>query len=125
MTSTLWLSLNKNRYQGIKVQFRDTVIDSSLYDILIVKVTLRQTGNTPALVNKTFWVQRNQTVRWVVEFIKQQLKCQPHESLVSITCVVCVLTSLLQFVYVQQAFAPSLDQDINTLYEVVKHVRIC
>ena len=26
----------------------------------------------------------------------------------------------LQFVYVQQAFAPSLDQDINTLYEVFK-----
>lgn len=67
-----------------------------------VKVTLRQTGNTPALVNKTFWVQRSQTVRWVVEFIKQQLRCQPHESL---------------FVYVQQAFAPSLDQDISTLYE--------
>lgn len=54
----------------------------------IVKVTLRQTGNTPALVNKTFWVQRSQTVRWVVEFIKQQLKCQPHESLVSVSYTV-------------------------------------
>ena len=48
-----------------------------------MKVTLRQTGNTPALKNKTFWVQRSQTVRWVVEFIKQQLMCEPHESLVS------------------------------------------
>lgn len=59
-------------------------------NIAIVKVTLRQTGNTPALVNKTFWVQRSQTVRWVVEFIKQQLKCQPHESLVSYISMVLV-----------------------------------
>jgi len=52
-------------------------------DVHTVKVTLRQTGNTPALKNKTFWVQRSQTVRWVVEFIKQQLMCEAQESLVS------------------------------------------
>ena len=88
-----------------------------------MKVTLRQTGNTPALVNKTFWVQRNQTVRWVVEFIKQQLKCLPQESVVSISLFQYFLLGNidLQFVYVQQAFAPSLDQDINTLYEVMKN----
>ena len=89
-----------------------------------MKVTLRQTGNTPALVNKTFWVQRNQTVRWVVEFIKQQLKCLPQESVVSISLFQYFLLGNidLQFVYVQQAFAPSLDQDINTLYEVMKRI---
>ena len=62
-------------------------------NVAIVKVTLRQTGNTPALVNKTFWVQRSQTVRWVVEFIKQQLKCQPHESLVSMVYHVVLFIS--------------------------------
>lgn len=64
--------------------FYIVILNASSSGILTVKVTLRQTGNTPALVNKTFWVQRSQTVRWVVEFIKQQLRCQPHESLVSI-----------------------------------------
>nr|XP_004226941.1 ubiquitin-like protein ATG12 [Ciona intestinalis] len=67
-----------------------------------VDVLLRPAGDAPILKKKKWQVDSAKTVEWVVGFLRKLLKCEDSDSL---------------FLYVNQAFAPSPDRDIGSLYE--------
>jgi len=67
-----------------------------------VEVLLRPTGDAPILKRKKWQVDPSQTVQWVIQFLRKLLKCEQADSL---------------FLYVNQAFAPSPDREIGSLYE--------
>ncbi|KAJ7427565.1 ubiquitin-like protein ATG12 [Willisornis vidua] len=53
---------------------------------------------------KKWAVERTRTIQGLVDFIKKFLKLMASEQL---------------FIYVNQSFAPSPDQEVGTLYEVI------
>ena len=67
-----------------------------------VEVLLRPAGNAPILKKKKWHVDPNQSVGYVIGFLRSLLKCDVSDSL---------------FLYVNQAFAPSPDRKIGSLYE--------
>lgn len=67
-----------------------------------VDILLKATGSAPIMKRKKWGVDPNKKVAWVIDFIRRYLKCDPSQSL---------------FLYVNQAFAPSPDQEIRNLFE--------
>lgn len=67
-----------------------------------IEIFLKATGNAPILKNKKWQVHRGKKIEWIAEFLRKTLKCDPSESI---------------FLYINQAFAPSPDREIGSLYE--------
>ncbi|KAG6925217.1 autophagy related 12, partial [Chelydra serpentina] len=67
-----------------------------------IDVLLKAVGDTPIMKNKKWTVERTRTIQGLVDFIKKFLKLVASEQL---------------FIYVNQSFAPSPDQEVGTLYE--------
>ncbi|XP_030920584.1 ubiquitin-like protein ATG12 [Geospiza fortis] len=65
-------------------------------------VLLKAVGDTPIMRTKKWAVERTRTIQGLVDFIKKFLKLMASEQL---------------FIYVNQSFAPSPDQEVGTLYE--------
>ncbi|XP_005300197.1 ubiquitin-like protein ATG12 [Chrysemys picta bellii] len=67
-----------------------------------IDVLLKAVGDTPIMKTKKWTVERTRTIQGLVDFIKKFLKLVASEQL---------------FIYVNQSFAPSPDQEVGTLYE--------
>ncbi|XP_071813427.1 ubiquitin-like protein ATG12 [Apostichopus japonicus] len=67
-----------------------------------VDILLKATGDAPILKKKKWAVPGDRTISGIIDFLKKYLRCQPSESV---------------FLYVQQTFSPSPDQQISNLYE--------
>ena len=65
-----------------------------------VEVTLQPAGDAPIMKQRKYMVTRDKQISWILTFIRRYLKLQPQESL---------------NLYVNQAFAPSPDQTVDTL----------
>ncbi|XP_043421232.1 ubiquitin-like protein ATG12 isoform X2 [Prionailurus bengalensis] len=67
-----------------------------------IDVLLKAVGDTPIMKTKKWAVERTRTIQGLIDFIKKFLKLVASEQL---------------FIYVNQSFAPSPDQEVGTLYE--------
>lgn len=67
-----------------------------------VEVLLRPTGDAPILKKKKWHVDRSQTVGYVNGFLRSLLKLGVSDSL---------------FLYINQAFAPSPDRELGSLFD--------
>ncbi|XP_020823022.1 ubiquitin-like protein ATG12 [Phascolarctos cinereus] len=67
-----------------------------------IDVLLKAVGDTPIMKTKKWAVERTRTIQGLIAFIKKFLKLVASEQL---------------FIYVNQSFAPSPDQEVGTLYE--------
>ncbi|XP_072029776.1 autophagy protein 12-like [Amphiura filiformis] len=67
-----------------------------------VDILLKATGDAPIMKKKKWAVDPNKKVGWVIDFIRKYIKCDPSDSL---------------FLYVNQTFAPSPDQEVRNLFE--------
>ncbi|XP_067878131.1 ubiquitin-like protein ATG12 isoform X2 [Heterodontus francisci] len=67
-----------------------------------IDILLKAVGDTPIMKQKKWAVERCRTIQALGQFIKKFLKVESAEQL---------------FIYVNQSFAPSPDQDVGTLYE--------
>ncbi|XP_053146695.1 ubiquitin-like protein ATG12 [Hemicordylus capensis] len=67
-----------------------------------IDVLLKAVGDTPIMKTKKWNVERTRTIQGLIDFIKKFLKLVASEQL---------------FIYVNQSFAPSPDQEVGTLYE--------
>ncbi|XP_006261591.2 ubiquitin-like protein ATG12 [Alligator mississippiensis] len=67
-----------------------------------IDVLLKAVGDTPIMKTKKWTVERTRTIQGLIDFIKKFLKLTASEQL---------------FIYVNQSFAPSPDQEVGTLYE--------
>ncbi|XP_041038587.1 ubiquitin-like protein ATG12 isoform X1 [Carcharodon carcharias] len=67
-----------------------------------IDVLLKAVGDTPIMKQKKWAVERSRTIQGLGQFIKKFLKVDAAEQL---------------FIYVNQSFAPSPDQDVGSLYE--------
>ncbi|XP_040181523.1 ubiquitin-like protein ATG12 isoform X2 [Rana temporaria] len=71
-----------------------------------IDVLLKAVGDTPIMKNKKWTIERMRTVQGLMDFIKKYLKLDSSEQL---------------FIYVNQSFAPSPDQEVGTLYESIRN----
>ncbi|XP_053308562.1 ubiquitin-like protein ATG12 [Spea bombifrons] len=67
-----------------------------------IDVLLKAVGDTPIMKNKKWTIERTRTIQGLMDFIKKYLKIDTAEQL---------------FIYVNQSFAPSPDQEVGILYE--------
>ncbi|MGH0174922.1 UNVERIFIED_CONTAM: hypothetical protein FKN15_068618 [Acipenser sinensis] len=67
-----------------------------------IDILLKAVGDAPIMKTKKWSVERSRTVQALGLFIKKFLKLEPAEQL---------------FIYVNQSFAPSPDQEVGTLFE--------
>ncbi|XP_026855076.2 ubiquitin-like protein ATG12 [Electrophorus electricus] len=67
-----------------------------------IDVLLKAVGDTPIMKTKKWAVERGRTVQSLSQFISRFLKLEPSEQL---------------FIYVNQSFAPSPDQEVGVLFE--------
>ncbi|XP_053482531.1 ubiquitin-like protein ATG12 [Ictalurus furcatus] len=67
-----------------------------------IDVLLKAVGDTPIMKTKKWAVERGRTIQSLSQFISRFLKLEPNEQL---------------FIYVNQSFAPSPDQDVGVLFE--------
>lgn len=67
-----------------------------------INLFLKATSDVPIMRKKKWQVDETKTIHWVITFIKKYLKLEDKDTI---------------FLYVAQAFAPSLDQQIKNLYE--------
>uniref|UniRef100_A0A8I5ZYH3 Ubiquitin-like protein ATG12 n=1 Tax=Rattus norvegicus TaxID=10116 RepID=A0A8I5ZYH3_RAT len=67
-----------------------------------VDILLKAVGDTPIMKTKKWAVERTRTVQALIDFIRKFLRLLASEQL---------------FIYVNQSFAPSPDQEVGTLYE--------
>ncbi|XP_054842796.1 ubiquitin-like protein ATG12 [Eublepharis macularius] len=67
-----------------------------------IDILLKAVGDTPIMRTKKWTVERTRTIQGLIDFIKKFLKLVASEQL---------------FIYVNQSFAPSPDQEVGTLYE--------
>ncbi|XP_045901965.1 ubiquitin-like protein ATG12 isoform X2 [Micropterus dolomieu] len=65
-------------------------------------VLLKAVGDTPIMKTKKWAVDRGRTVQSLSQFISRFLKLEANEQL---------------FIYVNQSFAPSPDQDVGILFD--------
>ncbi|XP_018591955.1 ubiquitin-like protein ATG12 isoform X3 [Scleropages formosus] len=72
-----------------------------------IDVLLKAVGDTPIMKTKKWAVERGRTVQSLALFISRFLKLDPSEQL---------------FIYVNQSFAPSPDQEVGVLFEEVELV---
>ncbi|XP_005092493.1 ubiquitin-like protein ATG12 [Aplysia californica] len=69
---------------------------------LKVDILLKPAGDAPIMKKKKWTVDRTKKISWVSDFIKKYIKSEASESL---------------FLYVNQAFAPSPDTDIGSIFD--------
>ncbi|XP_020027153.2 ubiquitin-like protein ATG12 isoform X1 [Castor canadensis] len=69
-----------------------------------IDILLKAVGDTPIMKTKKWAVERTRTIQGLIDFIKKFLKLMASEQL---------------FIYVNQSFAPSPDQEVGTLYEIL------
>ncbi|XP_058504173.1 ubiquitin-like protein ATG12 [Solea solea] len=67
-----------------------------------IDVLLKAVGDTPIMKTKKWSVERSRTVQALAQFISRFLKLDANEQL---------------FIYVNQAFAPSPDQEVGLLFD--------
>lgn len=67
-----------------------------------VDILLKPTANAPIMKRKKWAVEADKQIGWIVEFMRKYLKLEAEEQL---------------FLYVNQTFAPSLDQTVKNLYD--------
>ncbi|KAL2083964.1 hypothetical protein ACEWY4_019482 [Coilia grayii] len=67
-----------------------------------IDVLLKAVGDAPIMKTKKWAVERGRTVQSLAQFISRFLKLEPSEQL---------------FIYVNQSFAPSPDQEVGVLFE--------
>ncbi|XP_038625933.1 ubiquitin-like protein ATG12 [Tachyglossus aculeatus] len=67
-----------------------------------IDILLKAVGDTPIMKTKKWAVERTRTIQGLIDFIKKFLKLVASEQL---------------FIYVNQSFVPSPDQEVGTLYE--------
>ncbi|KAK8757501.1 hypothetical protein V5799_004856 [Amblyomma americanum] len=67
-----------------------------------IDVLLKATGDAPIMVKRKWAVAPTSKIMDIADFIRKYLKLDHSESL---------------FLYINQAFAPALDQEISNLYE--------
>ncbi|KAM4651798.1 ubiquitin-like protein ATG12 [Discoglossus pictus] len=67
-----------------------------------IDVLLKAVADTPIMKNKKWTIERTRTVQGLMDFIKKYLKLDGGEQI---------------FIYVNQSFAPSPDQEVGSLYE--------
>ncbi|KAM9298956.1 ubiquitin-like protein ATG12 [Gastrophryne carolinensis] len=67
-----------------------------------IDVLLKAVGDTPIMKTKKWTIEKARTVQGLMDFIKKYLKLDSSEQL---------------FIYVNQSFAPSPDQEVGILYE--------
>ncbi|XP_065158372.1 autophagy protein 12-like [Atheta coriaria] len=67
-----------------------------------IDILLQPTGNAPIMKQKKWAVEPKKTIGWIIEFITRYLKLDENERV---------------FLYVNQTFAPSPDQLVQTLYD--------
>ncbi|XP_036394209.1 ubiquitin-like protein ATG12 [Megalops cyprinoides] len=67
-----------------------------------IDILLKAVGDTPIMKTKKWAVERGRTVQSLSQFISRFLKLEPSEQL---------------FIYVNQSFAPSPDQEVGVLFE--------
>uniref|UniRef100_H3CRQ2 Ubiquitin-like protein ATG12 n=1 Tax=Tetraodon nigroviridis TaxID=99883 RepID=H3CRQ2_TETNG len=67
-----------------------------------VDLLLKAVGDTPIMKQKKWAVERGRTVQSLSQFISRFLKLDASEQL---------------FIYVNQSFAPSPDQDVGALFD--------
>ncbi|KAI7806335.1 ubiquitin-like protein ATG12 [Triplophysa rosa] len=67
-----------------------------------IDILLKAVGDTPIMKTKKWAVERGRTVQSLAQFISRFLKLEPSEQL---------------FIYVNQSFAPSPDQEVGVLFE--------
>uniref|UniRef100_A0A8V0Y262 Ubiquitin-like protein ATG12 n=1 Tax=Gallus gallus TaxID=9031 RepID=A0A8V0Y262_CHICK len=72
-----------------------------------IDVLLKAVGDTPIMKTKKWAVERTRTIQGLCDFIKKFLKLMASEQL---------------FIYVNQSFAPSPDQEVGTLYEISRDI---
>lgn len=53
--------------------------------VITVEVLLKAAGDAPIMVKKKWTVDGSKQVAYIVEFIRKYIKCEPKDSLVSIT----------------------------------------
>uniref|UniRef100_A0A3Q1HCE7 Ubiquitin-like protein ATG12 n=1 Tax=Acanthochromis polyacanthus TaxID=80966 RepID=A0A3Q1HCE7_9TELE len=68
-----------------------------------IDVLLKAVGDTPIMKTKKWAVDRGRTVQSLAQFISRFLKLDGNEQL---------------FIYVNQSFAPSPDQEVGVLFDV-------
>ena len=104
-----------------------------------VDVLLKAVGDTPIMKTKKWAMEKGRTIQSLSEFIVKFLKLDPNEQLVrtgfiSLPILQCpnvenmALSLFLinfskflhafQFIYVNQSFSPSPDQEVGVLFEV-------
>ncbi|KAF5904477.1 ubiquitin-like protein ATG12, partial [Clarias magur] len=67
-----------------------------------IDVLLKAVGDTPIMKTKKWAVERERTVQALSQFISRFLKFEANEQL---------------FIYVNQSFAPSPDQEVGVLFD--------
>ncbi|XP_076826624.1 ubiquitin-like protein ATG12 [Brachyhypopomus gauderio] len=80
----------------------DTADTGSTGEKKKIDVLLKAVGDTPIMKTKKWAVERGRTVQSLSQFISRFLKLEPSEQL---------------FIYVNQSFAPSPDQEVGVLFE--------
>ncbi|KAH8297691.1 hypothetical protein KR054_005676 [Drosophila jambulina] len=90
--------------------------------VISVCVLLNATGNVPIIKKRTWTVDPNKTVSWIQKFIHKYLKLDANEQIASTPknlprTFISSQFVILQFLYVNQTFAPAPDQIIKNLYE--------
>ncbi|WAR11584.1 ATG12-like protein [Mya arenaria] len=68
-----------------------------------IDVLLKAAGDAPIMKKKKWTVDRNKKVAYITAFISKAIKLEPGESL---------------FLYVNQSFAPPLDTEVGTVFDV-------
>ncbi|XP_066462265.1 ubiquitin-like protein ATG12 [Eleutherodactylus coqui] len=67
-----------------------------------IDVLLKAVGDTAIMKNRKWTIERTRTVQGLMDFIKKYLKMEASEQM---------------FIYINQSFAPSPDQEVGVLYE--------
>ncbi|KAI5620405.1 ubiquitin-like protein ATG12, partial [Silurus asotus] len=67
-----------------------------------IDVLLKAVGDTPIMKTKKWAVERERTIQSLAQFISRFLKLEPNEQL---------------FIYINQSFAPSPDQEVGVLFD--------
>lgn len=88
-----------------------------------VTVVLCPVGGAPIMRQRKWEVDSTQTVGFIASFIRKKLTLQKSDSLVCIKLqhlhfeMLSLTIVLRQFFYVNQSFAPSLDQSVQNLFD--------
>lgn len=90
----------------------------------LVDILLNATGNVPIMKKRKWAVDQDKPIGWIMSFIHKYLKLEPQEKLVVASQGIRLQHRFLidycfslQFLYVNQTFAPSPDQTVKNLYE--------